>query len=188
MVQAYNEQAQSGDIPEAAMHAVQGDMLASPVNNAQHGSQPFTDEGWFGFDIAVMSMALHHVASPEDAIETLASRLNDGGTIVIIDWLLSSIVFHGSDLHPRFGPGDYGEHSHHHGHTHRHAHNVVAGSEHTITRAGFGKEEMEMMFRDAGCDDIGFVEFREATRLGDGDGAVMQKLFMVKGRKGGNGM
>lgn len=185
MVKAYNDQARAADIPEQKMCAVQGDILA-PTEESEAESRLAGSE-WQGFDIAVMSMALHHVAPPEDAIVKLIERLKEGGVLAIVDWDLASIVSH--EAHPKFGPGDHGSHSHHHAHhggrMAGHMHNVAPGSEHTITRAGFGKEEMEKMFADAGCEDVGFVEFNDGTRLGDGEQAVMQRLFVAKGKKRG---
>ncbi|KAL8944128.1 MAG: hypothetical protein Q9216_000633 [Gyalolechia sp. 2 TL-2023] len=182
MVKAYNDQARAAGVPEQKMCAVVGDMLA--VTEGGGDGNRVTDAEWSGFDFAVMSMALHHVAPPEDAVMKLVERLKEGGVLVIVDWDLSSIVFH--DAHPKFGPGDHGGHSYGHGQPHAgQTHNVVPGSEQTITRAGFGKEEMEKMFTDAGCEDVGFEEFKEMTRLGDGEQAVMQRLFIAKGKKKG---
>ncbi|KAL9004277.1 MAG: hypothetical protein Q9188_002912 [Gyalolechia gomerana] len=182
MVKAYNDQARTAGVPEQKMCAVQGNILAT-TEDGETGNR-FASTDWSGFDIAVMSMALHHVAAPEDAIAKLVERLKEGGVLFIIDWDLSSTVL--QEAHPKFGPGDHGNHSHNHGHQHAgHAHNVVPGSEHTITRAGFGKEEMEKMFADAGCEDVGFVEFKDMTRRGDGEQAVMQRLFIAKGKKKG---
>ncbi|KAL8758307.1 MAG: hypothetical protein Q9184_003963 [Pyrenodesmia sp. 2 TL-2023] len=174
MVSAYNSLALTSSIPSEKMHAIQGDLLSPlpPSSTSNPSTTPFADPQYSNFDIAILSMALHHVFSPPSAIAALVSRLRAGGTLVVIDWVLSSITT-SSDLHPAFKPGDHGEH----------AHNPVPGSEHTITRAGFEREEMEKMFADAGCEDVGFVEFGEGTRLGDGEGAVVQRLFMVRGRK-----
>lgn len=180
MVKAYNDQARAAGVPEQKMCAVQGNVLATTEESGAESR--FSDAEWQDFDIVIMSMALHHVAPPEEAIMKLVERLKEGGVLVIIDWDLKSIVFH--DQHPIFGPGDHNGHSHDHGHHHAgHAHNVVPGSEHTITRAGFGREEIEKMFIDAGCEDVDFVEFKDGTRLGDGEQAVMQRLFIAKGKK-----
>ncbi len=63
----------------------------------------------------------------------------------------------------------------------------MAHAKHTITRAGFEREEMENMFREAGCVDIAFADFREGTRVGDGDGegpqVGWQRMFVVRGRR-----
>ncbi|KAL8948266.1 MAG: hypothetical protein Q9222_005537 [Ikaeria aurantiellina] len=178
MVKAYNENASTAKIAPEQMHALQGDLLSS---KAADDGNPFGGEEWFDFDVAVMSMALHHVASPDDAVKTLVERVKERGLVLIVDWELDSVKFNeGADRGHQSA-----HHRHHHGGHHAHAHNVVPGSEHTITRAGFGKEEMKKMFWDAGCDDVDFVEFAEMTRLGDGQQAVMQRLFLAKGRKGG---
>ncbi|KAI4129419.1 MAG: hypothetical protein LQ338_002259 [Usnochroma carphineum] len=182
MVNAYNDGARAANLPETDMYAFKGDILTSSANG-EHGD-PFAKEEWFEFSIAVMSMALHHVASPADAIGKLVGRLKEGGTILVIDWLLSSVVFDDSG-HPKYGHGDHQKHPKcDDARVTEHAHNMVPGSGDTITRAGFEKEEMEKMLRDAGCDSIGFVEFEKMTRLGDGDQAVMQRLFLARGTKG----
>ncbi|KAL8831736.1 MAG: hypothetical protein Q9170_005166 [Blastenia crenularia] len=188
MVKAFNDQASAAGIPAGKIHAVQGDILA-PAKNEQAGIA-FGDKEWFEFDFVVLSMALHHVPQPDDAVKKLVDRLKEGGTLVIVDWELHSVVFHKSG-DPKPSSGDS---KHHHGHGHGqgessgHTHNVVPGSEETITRSGFGKEEVEKMFADAGCGDLGFEEFQEKTRLGDGEKAVMQKLFIAKGKKRGTKM
>ena len=87
------------------------------------------------------------------------------------------------------GPEGQGRshHTHHHGHGHHNpsAQNVVPGSEGTITRDGFTEKEMHDMLLAAGCEEssIGFVEFPERTRVGDGEDAGMKTLFLAKGRK-----
>ena len=183
MVEAYNKKARAANISEDKMYAVQGNILDTTQDS--EAETAFAEEHWFGFDLVTMSMALHHVAPPEDAVKKLVERLRDGGILVIIDWELDSIVHKAG--HPRFRPGDHGNRSYHHGH-HRagmleHARNVTPGSEHTITRPGFKKEEMEKMLADAGCEEVEFLEFSDGTRLGDGEQAVIQRLFLARGRK-----
>ncbi|KAL9014050.1 MAG: hypothetical protein Q9173_001300 [Seirophora scorigena] len=184
MVAAYNARAAEAGIPEANMRAVQGDILSGneeeEEGNRSEEAKKFMGEEFFNFDMAVMSMALHHVPSPPEAVQTLVSRVRKGGTVVIIDWFLDSIVFHSGNERQHGGAAH--QHQHHHNHQ-GHAHNVVPGSEHTITRAGFGKKEMEAMFADAGCARVDFRLFSEETRLGDGEEAVMQRIFVVKGTK-----
>lgn len=193
MVAAYNGRAAEAGIPETEMRAVQGDILSGnegEKENASEEAQNFTGEEYFNFDMAVMSMALHHVASPPAAVKALVSRLRKGGSVVIIDWFLDSVVYHGGDERQHGGAAHQHHHHHHQGHAashgdagRGHAHNVVPGSEHTITRDGFGKEEMETMFTDAGCAEVEFRLFSEDTRMGDGEQAVMQRMFIVKGTK-----
>ncbi|KAL8979531.1 MAG: hypothetical protein Q9177_006117 [Variospora cf. flavescens] len=199
MVKAYNERAAEAGIKGEEMRAVRGDFSSSssfPVattNNNGDEETTFSGEEWWGFDVAVMSMALHHVASPSDAVKALVDRLRKGGKVVVVDWWLDSIVFHDDG---KKGAGHHAHQHHHHGHGHHqhhcggeaekvagHAHNVVPGSEHTITRAGFGKGEMETMFKEAGCEGVEFRVFREETRLGDGGDAVMQRMFIIRGTK-----
>ncbi|KAL8729619.1 MAG: hypothetical protein Q9181_004934 [Wetmoreana brouardii] len=185
MVKAYNEVASNADLLSDKIFAVQGDILG-PSADVDNGAS-FTGREWFDFDIAAMSMALHHVASPEGAVKKLVGRLKEGGRVFFIDWLSDSINFHGAG-HSEHGPGgdgrDPGSQGQHFATPgHAHAHNVVPGSEQTITRAGFGREEMLRMLEDAGCVEVDFKLFDKKTRLGDSDQAVMQRMFLVKGKK-----
>ncbi|KAL8706688.1 MAG: hypothetical protein Q9201_000322 [Fulgogasparrea decipioides] len=185
MVKAYNEVASNTELPPDKIRAVQGDILG--LSAGVDSGASFTGREWFDFDIAVMSMALHHVASPEEAVKKLVERLKVGGRVVFIDWLLDSVNFHGAD-HSEHGPGSDGRDPGSQGQQfatpgHAHAHIVAPGSEQTITRAGFGREEMLRMLKDAGCVEVDFKLFDEKTRLGDGDEAVMQRMFLVKGKK-----
>ncbi|KAL8652053.1 MAG: hypothetical protein Q9210_002903 [Variospora velana] len=203
MVKAYNERAAEAGFKGEEMRAVRGNILfsssssssSSATTNNNGDEETFSGEEWWGFDVAVMSMALHHVASPSDAVKALVGRLRKGGKVVVVDWWLDSVVFHDDG---KEGAGHHAHHAHDHDHGHGHhqhncggeaekvaghAHNVVPGSEHTITRAGFGKEEMETMFKEAGCEGVEFRVFREETRLGDGGDAVMQRMFIVRGTK-----
>ncbi|KAL9598027.1 MAG: hypothetical protein Q9219_004783 [cf. Caloplaca sp. 3 TL-2023] len=200
MVKAYNDHAREANIPEEKMFAVRGDILASPSDNDKEAAAPpppppaFMERGnkeWSDFDVVVMSMTLHHVGDPAAAVAKLVERLRPGGSLVIVDWGLGR-----EEAGPGSGDGERsnedrkqeGGHHHHH----QDDHNPVPSSKDTITRAGFGQEEMEQMFRNAGCVEedgegggVEVVEFRERTRLGDGEGAVMQRLFVARGvRKG----
>ncbi|KAL9581054.1 MAG: hypothetical protein Q9212_004126 [Teloschistes hypoglaucus] len=149
MVKAYNNMAVSANVQKDSMLAVQRDILSRER---------------FGYDIAVMSMALHHVASPENGVKLLVERLRAGGIVLLIDWVLDSVKFSGANLS-------------------KHAHNVARGSENPMTRAGFGKDEMLGILDTTGYQDVGFLDFEEPTRLGDGAQAMMQRLFIAKGRK-----
>ncbi|KAL8688422.1 MAG: hypothetical protein Q9218_005662 [Villophora microphyllina] len=174
MVKAYNDIAERANVPVDQMHAVEGDILVPTPKNPGEGDA-LAGKAWFGFDMAVMSMALHHVDSPEDAVKHLVNRLKDGGMVLLIDWVLDSVKFPtvGHSGHEQAGQPRW----------HDHASNVAPGSEHTITRAGFGNDEMLEMLSKAGCHDVGFIEFEEPTRLGDGEQAVMQRLFLAKGKR-----
>lgn len=62
------------------MFAVQGDIL-NPTSDKM-GTE------WFNFDIAIISMALHHVVDPITLLKRLRERVRIGGVIVVVDWLV----------------------------------------------------------------------------------------------------
>ena len=80
MVDKYNTEAREAGLSESQMHAVRGDLLAPA--GGQLESQDF-----YGFDLIIMSMALHHVDEPNKIIARFVDRLKAGGTVLIIDWI-----------------------------------------------------------------------------------------------------
>ena len=60
------------------MHAIEGD-LSNP-------SSTLNDPHWFNFDVAIMSLALHHVSDPVDMLSKLKERLRKGGTLVVVEF------------------------------------------------------------------------------------------------------
>ncbi|KAL8769245.1 MAG: hypothetical protein Q9209_004746 [Squamulea sp. 1 TL-2023] len=164
MVESYNQHATTFNVPERKrMFAVQGDMLASGENNMSR----FTGKEWFGFDVAIMSMALHHVISPDHAVKMLVERVKEGCSVLIVDWIS------GTTERPT-----------------RCEHNAGAGEmpgAQTTTREGFTKAEMEKMLLDAGCQDVGFMQAREPSYLDLGEQRLRRTLFLAKGKKGKGG-
>lgn len=61
------------------MWAVQGDLSES--------SAELKKPEWFDFDVAVMSMALHHVPDPKDMLVQLRKRLRRGGVLVLVEFV-----------------------------------------------------------------------------------------------------
>lgn len=78
MVTQYNKRAHEAGVSQDAMHAHQGDLLAP--------SPSLTTPDLQNFDLAITSMALHHLPDPEAVITALVSRLRPGGTVAVIDW------------------------------------------------------------------------------------------------------
>ncbi|KAL8978994.1 MAG: hypothetical protein Q9205_005571 [Flavoplaca limonia] len=73
MVNTFNLRAAAFDMPKRKrMFAVQGDLL-NPDSKKAGGF--LKGKEWFGFDAAVMSMALHHVEEPGAAVRILVERL-----------------------------------------------------------------------------------------------------------------
>jgi SAM-dependent methyltransferase len=61
------------------MRAVHGDVMEP--------SAELQGKDWFGFDVAIMSMALHHVPQPVEMLSRLRERLREGGSLVLVEWL-----------------------------------------------------------------------------------------------------
>jgi SAM-dependent methyltransferase len=60
------------------MHAVQG--------NLDNPSSELDQADWSDFDVAVISMALHHVPHPVKMLSQLRERLRTGGCLVVVEW------------------------------------------------------------------------------------------------------
>ena len=160
MVNKFNIEAREVGMTEARMRAVRGDLLA-PIEG-QLENQEFYD-----FDLAVMSMALHHVEDPKIMITKLVERLRPGGTVLIIDWIPSGRA--SSDSHGN------------HANEKKDGHGQHAGS-HTISFDGFSKEEMHNFFREAGCSNNDYVLAASPSEVPP-DPKGQKQLFFAKGTK-----
>jgi SAM-dependent methyltransferase len=153
MVELYNATATQLGLSAAQMRGVRADLLdeSGPGDTclALAGDEP----GEFAnFHMAVMSMALHHVADPAKMVAKLAERLAPGGSLVIIDWLAHGSTPEGGVVHP---------------------------AAHTITRHGFAEEEVRGMFAEAGLGEFGFLLHPETSRV---PGGGEQQLFFARGK------
>ena len=61
------------------MSALHGDLY--------HPSPEMSEPEWRDFDLAVISMALHHVKDPIDMLRRLKERLRPGGMLVVVEFL-----------------------------------------------------------------------------------------------------
>lgn len=169
MVDKFNAGARDAGMSEIQMHAVRGDLLAPAQGSLE--SQTF-----YGFDLVIMSMALHHIDNPEAMIAKLVERLKPGGTAVIIDWV----------------PSDRGllqsEGSHSHGYSHgsepnsSHSDPGSHPGSHTISFDGFTQKHMNDMFAKAKCSETDYVL---ATSLSEvpPDPSGHKQMFFAKGTK-----
>lgn len=186
MVNTFNLRAAAFDMPiRKRMFAVQGDLL-NPDSKKAGGF--LKGKEWFGFDAAIMSMALHHVEEPGDAVRVLVERVKVGRPVMLVDWVKGTMV--------REWEGK-GEEEHGNGHVYAvdgkieldengHAeHEHAMPGAHTTTRDGFTKDEMVKMLEEAGCVDVGFVEMEEMSFLEFGEKRRWKRLFLAKGVKGG---
>ncbi len=192
MVEQYNKAARNQALSEQQMYAIQGDLTA-PKSETTHPS--LNSEDFFGFDVIVMSMALHHVEDPQEMLTRLVERLKDGGVVVIIDW--NPNPERRPDQRERmFGEGDSAQdltgghghgldRSHGEGHSHEGAHiqrPEQHAAAHTVATDGFNKEQMDTMLRRAGCREVEYVLHPELSRVPPSAGGYNQ-LFFARGRK-----
>ena len=172
MVDKFNAEARGAGFSETQMHAVRGDLLA-PAGG------PLDSQDFYSFDLAIMSMALHHVDDPEVMVAKLVERLKPGGTVVIIDWIPSArassknednhgrALSHGLESDASGSSGDGGRQQPH---------------SHTISFDGFTKEHMDSFFAKAGCSDSDYVLAASPSEVPP-DPSGQKQMFFAKGKK-----
>jgi SAM-dependent methyltransferase len=163
MVEAYNKLCHTQQL-SSKMSAIQGDLL-SPVSI-------FDEPKYFNFDIIVMSMALHHISDTQLMINKLQDRLNDGGVLVIIDWLTLELGGSGHGRTHGHGVGDGGNEER----------KQVAPGAHTVAHWGFSVKEMTKLFEEASMVDIDFMEGIEKSKV-PVEMNYEQQMFIAKARK-----
>lgn len=177
MVAQYNETARRLGLSPEQMRGVRGDLLGGDEAAGEAVAGP----EFAGFDAAVISMALHHVADPASMLRALADRLAPGGSLVIIDWVMPDVLPDpalGGHPHHKYGHGHGHGHGHAHGDAHAHAHDHAVS--HTITRPGFREEEMRSMLAEAGLLDYGYILHPERSKLGQfGE----QQMFVARAKR-----
>ncbi|KAF7562091.1 hypothetical protein G7046_g2026 [Stylonectria norvegica] len=124
MVKQYNEMAAKDGLSAEKMRAIPGDL----VHPETTPSPEFNSLEFFGFDVIVMCMALHHVEDYTLMIKKLSERLSAGGVLVIIDWVATS------------ESGCPGEGK------------AKELSNHTITRMGFKEQDVKRAYETAGLE------------------------------------
>lgn len=169
MVDKFNAGARDAGISEIQMHAVRGDLLAPAQGSLE--SQDF-----YGFDLAIMSMALHHIDNPETMIAKLVERLKPGGTVLIIDWVPSKTAFCRSDGSPSHeyshgfrmdsSQSDLGQHP----------------SSHTVSFDGFSEKHMNDIFAKAKCSEFDYVLATSPSEVPP-DPSGQKQMFFAKGTK-----
>ncbi|KAK4947637.1 hypothetical protein LTR10_013583 [Elasticomyces elasticus] len=78
MLSEYNKYARSMGFDEQKMHAFQHNLL-------DESAKPPADVKLADFDVAVISMALHHVSDPGRLLQRLGQCLKPGGVCVVLD-------------------------------------------------------------------------------------------------------
>ena len=154
------------------MNAVQGNFLA------EESKEKWQEGEWNNFDMAIMSMALHHVQDPEQMLRRLVERVKlETGVVIVVEFLAED--------------GSHASHSHHlesltSGTAGNDSTNPLPGSENTISRHGFSKEEMKVMVQGAGCQEVDIQVFANESKIGDGDGGknvLIRRGFVCWGRR-----
>ena len=115
MVARYNEAVRAAGILPEQMSAVRADIMADDPNS------PLAAPDYHNFDLAVVSMALHHIENPRELLTRLVRLLKAGGVLVVIDWLPDAA-------------GGHHHHEHGHGHGHGHDHSHQHGSTHAARK------------------------------------------------------
>jgi len=95
--------------------------LTSPTPAIPAGSPLVTDPAYSAFDVAAMSLALHHVDDPSLAVRRLTERLRPGGVLVVVEFLRHDAM---AVSHP---------------------------AKKSVVHDGFATEEIKKIFEDAGC-------------------------------------
>jgi SAM-dependent methyltransferase len=81
-VERFNAEVAKLAAGEGRIFAIQGD-LTSP-------SAELKGKEWYNFDLAIISMALHHITNPISMLTHLRERVRKGGVIVVVDWLIEN--------------------------------------------------------------------------------------------------
>ncbi|KAF7551483.1 hypothetical protein G7Z17_g4997 [Cylindrodendrum hubeiense] len=157
MVELYNTKAQEGGISPEKKRAISGDLLHPEATPSPELNSP----EFFGFDVIVMCMALHHVEDPTAMIQKLSERLAEGGSLVIVDWVTPEES--GCPL----------------------ADKAQEMSNHTITRLGFFEKDVKEAYEKAGLEDWGWKWVSERCKMPEEIGGE-QQLFMARGKRSGS--
>lgn len=148
MVQRYNDCAARLGYSPSQAHAVVGD-LATDGKLAAEG----------GFDVVVVSMALHHLDDPRGMLDLLAKRVRPGGVLIAVegvDYKALGSEVEGEMLEKGDEKGEMGS-GRHRGKAQEHeAHRpeVLKTTNHHLV---FSEELFRGWFRGAGCDEGKFV-------------------------------
>lgn len=197
MLAKYNATAARLGLGPDEMLGVRGDLFAEPLK-ATDPALP--DERLRGFDLVAICMALHHMQDIQLAISKLAERLRPGGTLLVIDWAQingataaqrefmedvknGGIQAKGVQQQDIMGHGHQTQQHHHHHFVDPEQPWKPHPASHTITHDSFTEEQIEELFRNAGCTE---VRWKLADKLSSVPGARTGKmqLFWARATKG----
>lgn len=172
MVDKYNAEAREAGMSETQMRAVRGDLM-------EPSGGPLEGQDLFDFDLIIMSMALHHIDDPKKMVAKLVERLKPGGRAIIIDWIPSEqVASAGNDKSSHEHSSNHGAHS---DGPHHHDHKPHPGA-HTVSFDGFSNEQMQTMFKEAGCSSSDYTLAESPSQVPP-DPKGQKHMFFAKGIK-----
>jgi SAM-dependent methyltransferase len=155
MIDEYNTNAREAGFANK-MVGRKGDLLAESV------SEEFSGPEYSDFDVAFVSMALHHFEKPDLAMKRLGERLKKGGVCLIID-----ILPHGK-----------------HDHNAHEMHNHFNEATDTIKTHGFTLEDMRKLYEGAGLGmKFDFRVIDEPFIFEKDEKSFSKTLFIARGQR-----
>lgn len=137
MVTRFNAAASAFGLSWAKAHAAVGDLSApDEAVSATPGDPALSSPDYSDFDVAIISLALHHVSNPAAVLSAIASRLKSDGVLIVVEGTNHEKLVEAA--------GQQG-----------HDHERDAGK--TINKEPLSEENLRTWFSAAGCDDAKFV-------------------------------
>ncbi len=200
MVQRFNESAAEAKLDPERMRAIEFDITAEApaAGSAESKSEGYSPE-FFGFNLAIITMALHHMEHPVPVLKGIASRLAPGGKLLVVDIETRSQTAPGEKEKADAHAHDHGhahDHSHGHGHSHDHSHghdhvhdhshghahkgdDIASDGLYTVVHNGFSDEGMLGIFADVGLVKGEFHRLPETTAMPPAIGGKSQIFVAV---------
>ncbi|KZF20342.1 S-adenosyl-L-methionine-dependent methyltransferase [Xylona heveae TC161] len=179
MIEEYNKSAIAQEKGKEFMHAVQGDLL-DPAGADKKLDLPDLYE----FDLAVVSLAMHHFEDPDLAVRRIGERLKKGsGVLLVIDFLdgssnEESIFQRVAKGHKVLTPAENEKLNALPAAQRQRIETALNGATPTIKNPAFSKARMEELFKNNGFGK----NFEFLTLEGNFErmGVFSTKLFMSK--------
>lgn len=162
-VERFYEAVDKAGLSRDKMRALRGNLLDDNSNYPAEDRAALEAPELYNFDLAVFSMALHHVGDELEMLKRLVERLLPGGSLVVIDWT----------------PGNYRP-------------SIDEAGERRVeehTQYSYSEERMRELFLAAGCEEGSFrwVVNQETIcmpeRLSKVAGGTYKKFFLAIGKR-----